>query len=51
MEQFEKLNPAQQEYIYNLVHSSVWEDDDNEYYMMEMDELIEEIQDELDKLK
>lgn len=51
MEEFNKLNPAQQEYIEKLVSASVYGDDDNEYYMMDMEELIEELREELDKLK
>lgn len=50
MEEFNKLNPAQQEYIEKVVLDSIYETDDD-YYMMDMDDLIQELREELDKLK
>lgn len=45
-----KLNNAQQEYIENVVLKDL-KDGDNDYYMMDLDDLIDELKDELDKLE
>jgi hypothetical protein len=45
-----ELTEAQLKFIEDLLRSELDGDTDTEYYMMDMDELIEEFREELDKL-
>lgn len=46
IERFNALNTKQQEYIKKVV----LEDDEHDYYMMELDELLDELEDELQRI-
>lgn len=46
IERFEKLTQEQQEYIRNLINTEIYEDEDGDYYMYDLDDLLDELEDE-----